>query len=118
MRAETRAEAQEHSKECEAFQREQAATIEKYKADWPEHCKNCDGWGFFYYPSTRWQPEEYAPCHKCIEEGKCPRCGKDAWQELPDDSATCPHCGFTEIESEGLPEESHCMCGTEGMFTD
>lgn len=88
-------------------QMEQRLTDEEYKAKWPNYCKVCNGWGGKYIHGTFWEPPDFDYCNRCIEDMKCPRCGKDydhlgIETDYPSDS--CPHCGW-DAKTRGVDYE-------------
>lgn len=98
-----------------------------YKAQWPNYCKKCGGWGTVSWTenqspigSGEYWPESFTDlCEACIGLHKCPRCGHQhpqSWNdfETKDDQVTidpCAKCGFTS-EVHGLPDYE-CMCWEE-----
>ena len=70
---------------------------------WSSYCTTCNGVGgsiYYYDPSpggislgAGWM-EDMNPCPDCIEQGLCPRCGKEFDQDS--EEATCPHCGWDQ----------------------
>ena len=70
---------------------------EEFKAKWPNYCKKCGGWGMHSY--TEMHGFNYGcgeqmaePC-ECVEEGICPRCGKEAGFD-DEGQGPCQHCGW------------------------
>jgi len=112
----------EHFKDCVEAQKRYEDAVEAYRKKWPDHCKNCGGWGGFYGeydPSpagvslSPGHMTEFDPCPECMEEGICPRCGEKVWDwnEVAEDAqGPCSNCGWTEGEDEGLPEAPECWC--------
>lgn len=96
------------------------AAYEAFVARWPGFCTACGGWGYTYVGGTYNHPPESDPC-SCVEEGQCPRCGKEAdLLTQPDgDFTVCPHCGWDErmvvYQTEGWRDmvcpEWECTCG-------
>lgn len=101
-----------HTKECLAEQEAYEKEAAEYTAKWPNYCQKCGATGGFYSPGNRYEPPGVDEC-ECLVEGKCPRCGQQAWteDELADDKAiVCPHCGWDESRPHGFPEGPDCTC--------
>lgn len=104
----------ECTEECKMYAKKQQELIDAYIKEWPNHCKDCGGWGI----GSSW--EEYGsffidPCPNCSENGICPRCGKEVAQfkeaiELGDEFKPCPHCGWEEAKTDGKPPDYECWC--------
>jgi hypothetical protein len=69
---------------------------EEFRKKFPNHCKDCGGWGLHAYTQSHPYGMTYAseelvdPC-ECTESGKCPRCGhEDALGE--EGEGPCPNC--------------------------
>lgn len=115
-----------HTEYCQKQQAEYREAVEKYDQNWPNACKACGGAGYFVYaydpsPSGVSLAPGYLydadPCEACIEQGKCPRCGKAAWtdDDWNGEFATCPHCGWTDNPKADQPDrvrpvEPDCYC--------
>lgn len=78
---------------------------------WPNHCPKCEGHGHSL--------DGEDACPNCIEQGCCPRCGKQAWLATVDFDRTCPFCDWNDLsamfgdaEQTGLamPAEMECAC--------
>jgi len=111
-----------HTSECDdrfaAWKVEHAAYLER----WPNVCQECGGQGGFEYqddPGDRdcslsgGTTTFSEPCSECLENGTCPRCGKEAWpdSEMFDaDELTCSYCGWADSAPDGLPEVPECLC--------
>lgn len=69
-----------------------------YFLRWPHTCTHCDGHGEFRYYDSQVGLDGADPCGFCVEEGICPRCGKQVWSDEDWDNETvvCPECGFVE----------------------
>jgi hypothetical protein len=57
------------------------------------------------------------PCPECVEEGRCPLCGKETQFSDYDDVDICPSCGWKyPITTDAMnaaeiaPEEPECIC--------
>lgn len=127
-----------HTQACLESQVAINAKREAYKAQWPDHCPDCEGWGGHtssFDPSPdgvslgSGSYQEFDPCETCYCKGKCPRCGSQMadGQEVyflgqflafPGDSLTmllfnedtpCPSCGFTE-GTDGMQPLTECGC--------
>jgi len=118
-----------HTKECLAYQAQSDAEYEAYVAKWPNYCHKCNGYGSFDYPGTYDEPPGHEPC-TCVEEGRCPRCGKHSivwlvsldeyeahlryqWDYPDGDVPFCPLCGWIDSYDEqtpGCPEPWECDC--------
>ncbi len=108
--------------ECIEQQRTWRIALHEYVTKWPQHCKSCDGWGYHWYeydPSpagialSHGTMTDCDPCADCIEQGKCPRCGKEVWTEddfNPDDPVVCLECGWKEDDPDVAPEQPECYC--------
>ena len=108
--------------ECKAQHAEWEKARDAYAAKWPRYCRHCQGWGYFEYsydpspagvslsPGTMTDSD---PCHKCIEEGVCPRCGKQVFDDDDWDSGepiVCPKCGWKEAAPDAIESEPECVC--------
>lgn len=98
----------EHEKGCIAARERYEAWIKQ----WPNHCKKCYGTGSYYDHGTYWDPPDSGPCG-CIEEGKCPRCGKQVEVRntcvdiFTDEHYFC-ECGWSDIAVENGEEGMAC----------
>lgn len=92
-----------HTKECVAAQ----CVRQKWLDRWPEHCIACRGAGGFTFHETHGLPgpgeQLWEPC-VCIEDGRCPRCGK----YLLNEESRCFDCGWT-LQFGGCPV-AECFC--------
>lgn len=82
----------EHHPLCEEKRKKRKKEILEYEEKWPNHCRDCDGVGYFFWYESR-EPM-YDVCDSCM--GQCPRCGEkiEDWDEFYDNEDFCPHCGF------------------------
>ena len=108
--------------ECKAQHAEWEKARDAYAAKWSLYCKACNGHGGETYyddpgasdcslPGGTMPFVEY--CETCFCEGICPRCGKLAWPDdaFEQETLTCPHCSWTEGNSEhSIPERPECVC--------
>jgi hypothetical protein len=80
---------------------------------WPDYCQTCNGLGgsFYHYDPSPGGVSlgsgfmvEFDECPDCIEQGKCPRCGKiDYWHSwMEDDPMICPNCEWNSEHAERL----------------
>lgn len=82
--------------------------IELWEANWPNACKTCEAWGGRdgVEQMGEWLQPVWDDCPDCIEQAKCPRCGKELfedagekyqelWSEWIVDQNPCPNCGWT-----------------------
>jgi len=101
--------------------------VSTYKAKWPHHCQECDGWGgatSYYDPSPAGislapgYMVDFDPCQECLEKNICPRCGEHSEMMVESaagyyDEFKCSKCGWSE-EAEGIPmeppEPDFCDC--------
>lgn len=87
-----------------------------YLHRWPRTCPTCGGTGGAvsagcsvpYGMGSVNLPDEFDICPDCIEEGICPRCGKQTMADQDSDAEHCTACGWTWGES--LPEPPECSC--------
>jgi len=106
-----------HTKSCQAHTERVNQAIAEYEAKWPDHCRKCNGAGLlvsyqsvpYGMGSTNMEVDDY--CSTCIEEGKCPRCGKTVFSEEDFDGEilSCSQCGWDESVG-GCPELDDCGC--------
>lgn len=81
---------------------------QKYRRDWPDYCRSCNGWGCHIQPQTYWEPEDVSPC-VCIEDGRCPRCAYPHGEDW--EGETCEACGWQYDDGGGGFDEPECECG-------
>ena len=114
-----------HEEQDKALQAKWYDAHNTYLQDWPKHCKTCGGWGLHYDtydPSpagvslSAGTMTDVSLC-KCIEDGTCPRCGREPLRVYEDayngDWCFCLGCGWTENKTEGSPappELTECDC--------
>ena len=72
-----------------------ANTYQFYSERWPDHCQHCGGWGQVSYEDNHGIPGPGEvvtdTCSYCMDQGKCPRCGKE--DTFPfDDVQVCSNC--------------------------
>jgi len=91
----------------------------QYVSKWPDFCRKCNGTGLIIYeddpspagvalsPGTMDFEE---PCSGCVENGICPRCGKEVWPVDIDWPQPCGNCGWEEKITEGVIDEPQCIC--------
>jgi len=123
------------------------AAREAYASQWPSHCQDCGGNGgtaSSYDPSPHgvglasgviW---DFDPCETCVEQYKCPRCGKRLseiasgglscltmsgckWNSDSPDTPLPPECICPEpvIDYElTMPESELCLHGTPLLECD
>ena len=106
--------------ECKAQHAEWEKARDAYAAKWPRYCRECGGkGGVVCYDDPGASDcslsgglmEFYEDCPNCYQDSVCPRCGHTVWTFLDDPPLTCPHCGWTEGNSEhALPDEPECVC--------
>lgn len=113
-----------HTAECLAFQERVNKAHDEYEAQWPNHCRHCNGWGGFAQYNYPREPDDFESCGDCIDKGICPRCGQQAWSDedlFNNDVLVCPHCGWKDgnLDS-GCPEgfDGMCDCGLLDDITD
>lgn len=76
------------------------AEQEKYTTLWPDYCRICGGSGAVVcedsvdYGSTTTTMQTLDNCPACVDEGKCPRCGKNLQE---DGDLKCEWCGWNEL---------------------
>jgi hypothetical protein len=108
----------EHTEQCSKAAEQHKQDVYNYVTDWPNHCHNCAGWGGFEYqydPSAYGMSlgymTEFDPCPECLEQGVCPRCGKEVWDEDDwDGLVICPECGWDESKPDTVPDKPECDC--------
>lgn len=80
-----------------------------FQKQWPDYCRNCGGWGMFFYPGKysgppeRCYPDDQEPC-EALADDQCHRCSAhavdlktiDQYEEL-----VCRACGW--------------ICGQDGL---
>ena len=75
-----------HKAKCLEAMEEVAEAQAEYDRKWPKHCRECNGWGGFWFtfdpsPSGVSLGSGYMvdanPCEACVEKGICPRCGRE-----------------------------------------
>lgn len=109
-----------HTQACLESQAAINAQREAYKAQWPDHCPDCEGWGGHmsnYDPSPAGVSlggghfTEFDPCGTCYCKGKCPRCGglMALGQDLLEEETPCAWCGFIE-GTDGMQPLMECGC--------
>jgi hypothetical protein len=98
-----------HKESCIAHWLTTLRLQEAYDSKWQHHCRKCHGLGGFLYsydPSpagvslSPGYMQDFDTCSDCVEQGKCPRCGKliypldqvDKFNEWLDNQTECPHC--------------------------
>jgi hypothetical protein len=115
-----------HTPECQARLDARADEIAAYRANWPNHCKACHGWGGGY---TTYDPSpsgvtlghgvmhDFDTCAACVDKGLCPRCGEElssGWSDLAlrtePPTTHCPACRWRDDETLGCPEPPECLC--------
>jgi len=106
-----------HNPSCDKAFEQHAHDVAEYFVAWPHHCKHCGGWGGaygYYDPSPSGvslgsgSMLDFDPCPHCVEEGICPRCGRELLDS--DGFDVCEHCGFDFYYPEGEPPEPECFC--------
>jgi len=111
--------------ECKQRRAEWIKASAEYLGKWTKVCRECRGKGGHVYYDDPGVSDCSLPggampfselCEKCLEKGICPRCGKLAWfdDEYEQGKIVCPHCGWTEGNSEhSMPEQPECVCYEE-----
>jgi hypothetical protein len=124
-----------HTKWCKDQHEKYEKQLAEYESKWPDYCKHCNGWdGFWdqYDPSPAGVSLgsgymlDFEPCDKCVENGKCPRCGTQTTlfeMALEDgDELSCPECRWTsnvdDKESWSLPQGPECYCYEEMLYSN
>lgn len=95
------AQDEEDRREREEMERYYAQAKEAqaaYRAQWPNHCKRCGGWGLLGWTEAHGERFE-EPCDDCVAAGLCPRCGAEGLDS--ENPEPCPTCGWNN--DEGLP---------------
>jgi hypothetical protein len=82
--------------------------IDLWESNWPNACPLCEAWGGSdsVEQAGEFLCSVWDDCPDCIEQGKCPRCGKElfedagekyqeVWSEWIVDQNPCPNCGWT-----------------------
>jgi hypothetical protein len=76
--------------------------VAAWKAEWPNYCRACGGWGLIDYQDAATGETGAVPC-KALPEGTCHRCvapdGIDPQDEV---GRGCRRCGWNG--DDGLPE--------------
>jgi len=80
-----------HTPECVQKCAKIDQQIREWEARWPNYCRQCYGYGAFFHPATREEPESSDPCD-CTLDGVCPRCGITGLNE--DGEGPCDNCGW------------------------
>lgn len=112
-----------HSLSCIAAQRQIEKKHKEWVRKWPNYCRSCGGFGVnsWYENASPWGSGENWPmqvtdvCPSCLEQGKCPRCGREAWteEEVENESLTCMYCGWDDEHPDAVPPETmewDCEC--------
>jgi len=84
---------------------------EEYEKLWPDHCKQCDGWGYAHFPHNS-APDKVEAC-TCITGGFCPRCMHESLDEKGENCSNCGwHTNWEEDEwsTPGIRPEPECIC--------
>ena len=116
-----------HTPECWAEITAHWDTADKWVQDHPNYCRNCGGGGGFvssYDPSPAGislapgSMQEFDYCGECVEQGNCPECGQKMFDPNEYDWSEpiiCPHCGWKEEETTGMPQgyQDFCRCEAE-----
>lgn len=114
-----------HTRDCIKRQEAYDKLLKEFKEGWPDFCQKCNGWGIIEGPpdmvpyGSTWVPlpgTGHDSCPDCLEQYKCPRCGR----EQPDehcydnwsDDCVCFYCGWRELDNDyhGAPEPPECYC--------
>ena len=100
-----------HTEQCLQDTAEWERIKNEYESRWPRYCRTCNGWGFTGC-GIRCDEPWADPCADCTEQGRCPRCGHQIYDDPYDweDDTTCPECGWREGATEGIPEAPECLC--------
>lgn len=101
-----------HTEECQKAEAGRLHELALYLGQWPNHCVECNGWGF--QGSAACGPEDVGPtpCEKCYDLNHCPRCSNPmAFGPHCDSSETCRFCGFNVATGTGAPNVwDDCSC--------
>lgn len=122
----------QHTESCLKYQARLKRAHDEYVAKWPKYCTSCGGFGEVHWyenasplgSGENWPMECGDVCEVCSGDGKCPRCGEQAWNndELETWDTPCPHCGWKPGD-DGCPDLWDGMCGcyeeqAEEFFND
>lgn len=82
-----------------------------WETRWPNHCTACMGEGGVSHPGTLQCPPEWFPCAYCLEQGVCPRCGRQSWGGDDDLTRPCQHCAWDPGNPDYRPPDpAPCAC--------
>lgn len=110
-----------HTPECLAAGKEYERLRHEYSAQWPGHCRECLGTGGSESEDTETGGIDREFCLHCIERPKgsirtrsCPRCkswlSAETAEELQNDIAPCPGCGWQWRDSSPIAQVPECTC--------
>lgn len=102
----------EHSAECIRQKETTSQARAAWSAQWPNHCRRCDGYGGEW--SGHGDDSDFTDCPDCLEQGKCPRCGTAEAEPDQFVSEKCHICGFDLAAKTGWkPREYDGPCSCE-----
>lgn len=90
-----------HSKECYDAAEKRTRDREAWLAQWPNHCRACEGAGGAGYTEMHGFAggggEPMWDVCGCLEIGKCPRCGAAGFQDETALDHPCFNCGWSAM---------------------
>lgn len=119
----------EHTEQCRRFFATYDQEVREFKSRFPAYCRTCKGWGASfgtYDPSpsgvslSAGSMPDVEPCPDCVDNGRCPRCGKQLLSADQLDTGvgpeSCPDCGWHWSGRDGtggISEPPECTCWHE-----
>jgi len=104
-----------HKPECLERTAKEKQELDSWLALYPNHCTSCGGAGAWSSPGSFWEPPDGGPCG-CVEDGKCPRCGKETLMENHfENEIPCPNCGWNwgKNKDDIIPSQQEWPCECE-----
>ena len=107
-----------HGALCRKYAGIARARKTRFQSRYPDYCTACGADGFTYSKDYWGELKQY-PCTSCLEQGKCPRCGKqeivqEPWKEFAGSYPVCAACNWTSLHEDDdantLPFPPECYC--------
>jgi len=121
----------EHLDYCKEHMEKAANLQDEWAKKWPNHCKECYGWGGMY---STYDPSpsgvslgagfmtDFDPCFECMKYEICPRCGENTllipYDESEGDFDYCESCGWSAEDPDGMPPNPECTCWDDPEHPD
>ena len=85
---------------------------DEWVSKWPNYCTSCGSTGLVHYPGNFYEPPSDDACPRCLEVGKCPRCGEFEIDVEGDEEEPCRKCGWRYGKNAGdwSPYIYECFC--------